>query len=127
MVSSALKGGRGETLYCATVCAMKGGGGEPEQRWYLQRISLIRAHTPSSTLISCKGQPEARHATLAAYAAPVVEGAQERAFWLTRGALGLTRALCLREIILTSGYLRCISLLLAADARIQPATRGTMK
>ena len=56
MVFSAIKGGRGETIYCAIVCAMKGGGGEPEQRWCLQRISLIRAHTPRSTPISCKGQ-----------------------------------------------------------------------
>ena len=52
-----MKGGRGETIYRAIVCAIKGGGRVPKQRWCLQRISLIRAHTPRSKTISCKGQP----------------------------------------------------------------------
>ena len=55
-----MKGGRGETtIYCAIVCAIKGGGRVPKQRWCLQRISLIRAHTPRSKTISCKGQIKA--------------------------------------------------------------------
>jgi len=56
MVYIAIKGGRGETIHCAKMCAMKGGGGVPKQRWCWQRISLIRAHAPRSKTLSCKGQ-----------------------------------------------------------------------
>ena len=56
MVYIAIKGGRGDTLYCAILCAMKGGSGVPKQRWCWQRISLIPAHTPRSKTLSCKGQ-----------------------------------------------------------------------
>ena len=34
---------------------LRGGGRMPKQRWCLQRISLIRAHTPRSKTIFCKG------------------------------------------------------------------------
>jgi len=51
-------GGRGETILCAIVGAMKGGSGVPKQRWCLQRIVLIRAHTPPNQTIFCKGQGE---------------------------------------------------------------------
>jgi len=56
MVYIAIKWGRGETIYCAIVCAVKGGSGVPKQRWHWQIASLIRAHTPQSKTISCKGQ-----------------------------------------------------------------------
>jgi len=46
-------GGRGETVDCAIVCAMKEGSGVPKQRWCLQRIVLSRAHTPRNKTISC--------------------------------------------------------------------------
>jgi len=59
MAYIAMHGGRGETIYCANVCAMKGGSGVPRQRRSLQSIVLIRAHKPQNKPISRKGQPAA--------------------------------------------------------------------
>jgi len=42
MACIAIQDGRGETLYCAIVWAMKGGGGVTEQRGCLQMIVLVR-------------------------------------------------------------------------------------
>jgi len=56
MVYTALKGGRGETINCAIVCAMKGGSGVPKHRVGAQRIVLIRAQEPRNKTISCIGQ-----------------------------------------------------------------------
>ena len=43
----AIKGGRGrgETIYCAVVCAMEGESRAPKQMCSLQKRDLIRAHT----------------------------------------------------------------------------------
>jgi len=56
MVYIATTGGRGETIYCASVRAMTGGGGGPKQKGCLQRIVLIRAHKLRTKRISWKGQ-----------------------------------------------------------------------
>jgi len=53
----AIKDGRGETLYCAIVWAMKVGGGVPKQRGCLRVIVLILVQRPRTKRISCKGQP----------------------------------------------------------------------
>ena len=53
------RGGRGGTLYCATVWAMGWGGGRrgvPKLRGCLQIIVLIRVQKPRHKTISCKGQ-----------------------------------------------------------------------
>jgi len=43
MLYIAIKGGSGETQYCALVWAMDGWSGVPKQRRCLQSIGLIRA------------------------------------------------------------------------------------
>jgi len=50
----------GETLDCAIVWTMKGGGRVPEQGGCLQIIVLILVQRPRTKQISCKGQCAAR-------------------------------------------------------------------
>jgi len=50
------KCGRGETIYCTIVSAMKGGERGAQTKVVLQRVYLIRAHMPRNKTISCKGQ-----------------------------------------------------------------------
>jgi len=56
MVYIVIKDGREKTIYCAIVCAIKEESGVPKQKWYSQRMVLIRAHKPCNKKISCKDQ-----------------------------------------------------------------------